>query len=253
MSEEKEQVPDKEEIERRKKDIKNTMCCPHCEAPLAKWAVPHTLFTNWTNDFMYVCFNDECAYLVRGFEAAARMGNGGSYRLMYDPILDCCEPVPVQNKQALRKSIVDESVEAQAAEAKEIGKESITGNWKLVSSKMIDTAGASSYPLGDEPQGMLVYMEDGTMLVQNMPAEGTLFQTVDGEVTALETYGAYSGRFELAGPDKIVHYIDNSIVAEWNGIRQERTIMIENERLILISPLLVVGSQLQRAHMTWKR
>lgn len=246
------QAPSKEEIEQRKKEIKNTLCCPHCGEKLSKWAVPHTLFTTWTNDFMYVCFNDECSYLLRGFEAAARVGNVGSYRLMYDPDLDCCQPVPVLSKQALREGIVDEADEVQKTKAG-VDRESIVGTWKLVSSKMMDTGGQTSYPLGQEPQGMLAYFEDGRMSIQNMPADGALFQSTDGNTIALETYGAYSGRYELISGDKIIHHIENSIHPDWNNMTQERSIKIESDRLTLASPLLAEGNKLQMAHMTWKK
>ncbi len=246
------QIPSKEEIEQRKKEIKNTMSCPHCGEQLKKWAVPQTMFTSWTNDFMYICFNDECSYLQRGFEAAAKVGNPGSYRLMYDPELDCCQPIPVLSKQALRESIVDESAEVQKA-ATGVDHDSIVGNWKLVSSKFVDVQGQTSYPLGQEPQGILSYLADGRMSIQNMPADGTLFQSSDGDTIALETYGAYSGRYELKGGEKIIHSIENSIHPEWNGLRQERSIKIEGERLTLVSPLILEGIKLQRAHMTWKK
>lgn len=246
------QAPSKEEIEQKKTEIKNTLCCPHCGEKLNKWAVPHTLFTTWTNDFMYICFNDECIYLMRGFEAAARVGNNGSFRLMYDPELDCCQPVPVPSKQALRESIVDESDETQPTKTV-IDRESIVGNWKLVSSKLLDTGGHTSYPLGQEPQGMLSYFEDGRMSVQNMPADGALFQSTEGNTIALETYGAFGGRYELSSGDKIVHHIENSIHPDWNGLKQERSIKIESERLTLVSPLIVEGNKLHMAHMTWKK
>jgi len=181
------------------------------------------------------------------------MGNNGSYRLMYDPELDCCQPVPVLNKRALRESIVDESDEAQKAQVAGINRKTIVGTWKLVSSKMVDVDGQVSYPLGQEPQGMLTYLEGGGMSVQNMPADGYLSQTTDGEVAALETYGAYSGRYELAGGDKIIHHIENSIHPDWNNLKQERSIKIESGRLTLISPLLAVNNKLQMAHMTWKK
>ncbi len=253
MTEEKNQVPDKEELERRKGEIKNNLCCPHCGEKLSKWAVPHTLFTTWTNDFMYICFNDECNYLTRGFEAAAKMGNNGSYRLMYDPQLDCCQPVPVTNTRTLKEGIVDVSDEAQKNQNAGICGKDIAGTWKLVSVKMIGVDGQVNHPIGHEPQGMLSYIENGSMSVQNMPADGGLSQTSDGEVAALEAYGAYSGKYELVGGDKIIHHIENSIHPDWNNLKQERNIKIESDRLTLVSPLLTTDNKLQKAHMTWKK
>ena len=105
---ESEPVFTKEEVEERKQAVKVTRCCPHCNEPLQKWLVPQTIFTQWPNEFMYICFNDECSYYVRNQEAMARMGNSGSQRLMYDPEQDCCQPIPVMSANSLRDGIVEE-------------------------------------------------------------------------------------------------------------------------------------------------
>jgi len=96
---------DKEVIEQRKTEIKKTLRCPHCDSELKKWEVPQSIFTEWPNDYFYICFNDECPYFVRGWEAMAAQGNHCSYRLMYDPLTDCCQPAPVQTPEALRDGI----------------------------------------------------------------------------------------------------------------------------------------------------
>ena len=98
----------KEEVEERKKAVKDTLCCPHCDDRLQKWLVPQTLFTQWPNEFMYICFNDECPYYVRNQEAMLRLGNTGSQRLMYDPEQDCCQPIPVMSANSLRDGSVEE-------------------------------------------------------------------------------------------------------------------------------------------------
>ena len=99
----------KAELEKRKKDIKHTMKCPYCEEKLRKWAVPDNPFTcTWDNDFMYICFNDECPYYVRGWDYMYREGNRGtSYRLMYNPERDYCGPIPVPSPKALKEGIID--------------------------------------------------------------------------------------------------------------------------------------------------
>lgn len=101
--------PEKEELENRKKNIKNTLCCPHCGGRMRKWAVPDNPFCcTWNNDYMYICFNDACPYYVRGWEFLRKEGNTGSYRLMYHPEKDVCMPIPVPNPRALRESIVED-------------------------------------------------------------------------------------------------------------------------------------------------
>jgi SAM-dependent methyltransferase len=102
-------VRDPDELERRKAAVAETMSCPYCSERLRKWAVPQTPFTEWDQEFLYVCFNDRCPYLLRGWRAMAEQGNTGfSYRLMFNPGNGRCLPMPIPSLKALRESIVDE-------------------------------------------------------------------------------------------------------------------------------------------------
>jgi SAM-dependent methyltransferase len=101
---------EKEELDRRKKFVKQTLQCPYCSERMKKWAVPDNPFAcTWDNEFMYICFNDECPYFVRGWDHMYREGNrGASYRCMYNPESDCCSPIPVPSPKALRESIIED-------------------------------------------------------------------------------------------------------------------------------------------------
>ena len=96
----------KQEVQRKTQEISKTLRCPHCGEKLEKWAVPQNCFTQWPNEYMYICFNDECPYFVRGWDSMASQMNPGSYRLMYDPLTDSCQPVPVFNRTMLREGIM---------------------------------------------------------------------------------------------------------------------------------------------------
>lgn len=97
----------KEELEKRKNQVKYTLCCPYCGETMQKWAVPENPFAyTWDNDFLYICFNDACPYYVRGWDFMAKEGNSGSYRCMYNPENDTCNPIPVRTPRALRESIL---------------------------------------------------------------------------------------------------------------------------------------------------
>jgi SAM-dependent methyltransferase len=101
-------LPDPEELERRKGAVKDTLHCPHCNEALLKWALPQNPFTEWDMEFLFVCFNDTCPFLVRGWEVMYRQGNMGlSYRFAYNPDRDQCMSVPVPNLHALKEGIVD--------------------------------------------------------------------------------------------------------------------------------------------------
>ena len=102
------EMPDKEDLEKRKRAVKETLCCPYCNEKLRKWTVPENPFAcTWDNEFMYICFNDGCPYYVRGWDFMIKEGNSGSYRLMYNPEKDIFNPVPVHTPRALREGITD--------------------------------------------------------------------------------------------------------------------------------------------------
>jgi SAM-dependent methyltransferase len=99
-----------EEVEKKKKRVKETLKCPYCGEKMKKWAVPDNPFSyTWDNDFMYICFNDSCRYYVRGWDHMYKEGiRGVSYRLMYNPEKDYCSPIPVPSSKSLRDGIIQE-------------------------------------------------------------------------------------------------------------------------------------------------
>lgn len=99
---------DPEGVERRMAAVKDTLRCPHCDDRLRKWAVPQNPFSEWDTEFLYVCFNDECPYLVRGWEVMFRQGNRGlSYRFTYHHFRDRCMSIPVPTLHAGKEGIID--------------------------------------------------------------------------------------------------------------------------------------------------
>lgn len=98
---------DEEEIRARKERVRETMRCPYCGEKLSKWEVPQTPFTEWDAEYLYICFKDQCPYLLRGWHAMGAQGIAGmSYRLMYNPTNDRCMPVPIYSLTAMRENIV---------------------------------------------------------------------------------------------------------------------------------------------------
>lgn len=95
--------PPAEVVAARKARVRETLCCPYCEEKLEKLEVPASPFCEWPNEYMYVCFNNDCPYLISGWDVMAAQGNPGfSYRLMYNPALDCCMPTPLPSTHADR-------------------------------------------------------------------------------------------------------------------------------------------------------
>ena len=81
--------------------------CPHCSVPMERWATP--LGSSWDARFLWVCFNDECAYFVRGWVfLEEHFGRRASYRHSLDPSTGATGPLPVWSRAALRDQILPE-------------------------------------------------------------------------------------------------------------------------------------------------
>jgi len=98
-----------EEMKAQREEVKRTLCCPHCGQKMKKWIIPDSPFNTWQNEYMYICFNDACPYLVRGWDVMSRQGNASmSYRQMFNPENGSLTPMPVPNLKALKDGILEE-------------------------------------------------------------------------------------------------------------------------------------------------
>lgn len=89
--------------------VRESLLCPHCGERLKKWATPNHPFSTWDTDFLYICFNDACPYVVGTWQAMSRQGNPGiSCRFVYDRARDSAIAIPIVNLNALRDGIVEE-------------------------------------------------------------------------------------------------------------------------------------------------
>ncbi len=98
---------DRATVEARKKKVRETLRCPYCEQKLVKYDVPQTPFTEWDSEYVYVCLNQTCSYLLNGWATMREQGNlGFSYCLMYDPNHDYFRAIPVPSVTAMKHYLV---------------------------------------------------------------------------------------------------------------------------------------------------
>jgi hypothetical protein len=118
----------------------------------------------------------------------------------------------------------------------------LAGTWSLVAWRRLASDGTTTFPLGQDARGLLVYTEDGAMSVHvagaNRPPTGSpdpLGGDQAARASAYSTYLAYWGTYELQ-PDAIVHHIDASLYPAWTGERQARAYTHDAGHLVLRTP-----------------
>jgi len=96
-------------IQARKDEVGKTLECPYCRERLSKWEVPDDPCIDWPNDYLYLCFNDFCPFVVRGWRHMWNQGIlGTSYRYLFNPLKGTSMTVPIRGLTDLRPGIVEE-------------------------------------------------------------------------------------------------------------------------------------------------
>ncbi|MBW1713646.1 MAG: ogr/Delta-like zinc finger family protein [Deltaproteobacteria bacterium] len=81
--------------------------CPHCGQKLSKWSLPAE--STWSDDYHYVCFNDECQYYVKGWKHMEETrGIKCSYRYMCGQHGQQTGPLSVPNSKMGRDMIIED-------------------------------------------------------------------------------------------------------------------------------------------------
>jgi SAM-dependent methyltransferase len=84
--------------------VSGSTVCPHCGAEMDPIETP--LDSSWGGETHYVCFNDECTYFVKSWQAMENQGiEGAGYRCRLDP-RGMCGPIAVMSRDDLRMCII---------------------------------------------------------------------------------------------------------------------------------------------------
>jgi hypothetical protein len=93
--------------DRARRPMTGARTCPHCGDRLKKWLVPDG--ATWTEEFLFVCFNDDCSYYREGWEwMEQQYSQRASYRYMVNPTTGASSMIPVWSDSATREMIVED-------------------------------------------------------------------------------------------------------------------------------------------------
>ena len=114
---------------------------------------------------------------------------------------------------------------------------SVLGVWRLRSfySENVETKERSE-PFGPDPRGSLILHPDGRMTALITPRPRTAGAAESDRTAGSQRLVAYSGRFRLEPPDRLVTSVDVSWFEEWIGADQARTYTVDGDRLEIFTP-----------------
>jgi hypothetical protein len=142
----------------------------------------------------------------------------------------------------------------------DLAAEDLVGTWRLLEWAS-DGEDGIVYPMGEAPEGVLVYTTDGTMITTigrtgRPPLDGgdMVDGPVDQRLDAMATFIAYSGTFRAEDGD-VVHDVTMSLFPNWIGTTQRRHVALnaDGRRLVLSADPFVLRGRLSTQRLTWER
>jgi hypothetical protein len=142
-------------------------------------------------------------------------------------------------------------------------RDQLIGAWKLVSYVEEPVDGSQpTYPLGERPQGIIMYTPDGYMSAQLARPDrgrftsGDWFKGTDEEYRAeASSYIAYTGPFHVDEEKKtLTHSMFISLFPDWTGQTQPRVVSLEGDKLHLNTQSPIAsGGKIVNSHLAWRR
>lgn len=137
----------------------------------------------------------------------------------------------------------------------------LVGAWSLIEYESRYEDGSVRLPMGEMPQGLLIYSPNGIASVQmtrpgrQFFASGDWLNGTSDEITqAYESYLAYYGRYivdEEAGT--VTHHIESCTFPNWTNLQLVRRFLLQDDRLTLTTPPVLMDGGMRRGYLVWVR
>ena len=132
------------------------------------------------------------------------------------------------------------------------------GCWLLRSYELQQADGSTVHPMGEQPEGLLLYSPEGHMSVHllqpgaALPPAGKLPPGLPADLAmSYACYTSYFGRYRVdSGQRVITHQLRGASVLAWAGSEFPRHYALEADLLTLSA---AVNEQGSRAVLTWQR
>ena len=138
------------------------------------------------------------------------------------------------------------------------GEERLQGCWLLRAYELQQADGSVVQPMGEQPEGLLLYSPGGYMSVHLLqpgakpPAPAQLPPGLSADLAlSYACYSSYFGRYTANSEQRIItHHLRGASVLAWAGSEFPRHYQLEGDRLTLSA---TVNEQGSRAVLVWQR
>ncbi len=141
-------------------------------------------------------------------------------------------------------------------------RDALIGAWKLCSFVFVRVEdGAETFPVGERPQGLIVYTATGQMSV-HIQRRGRLVAHTDdwaeatpAEIdTAFKGYNGYAGSFAVDEErGVVVHSVELAWYQNWEGSQQTRFYELDGDLLTLSAGPRLLAGHMQTTRLVWER
>ncbi|NNH26562.1 lipocalin-like domain-containing protein [Acinetobacter terrestris] len=138
--------------------------------------------------------------------------------------------------------------------------QNLAGRWELVTFEQNYDDGRRVYPMGEGPQGIIQYTEDGYMSCmisrpnrENFTTGGQWNASDAEKAGAYNSMMSYAGRYSVAD-NTVTHFVDLSLFPNWIGGQQQRVFKFDDQGLLSLTARLEENtSEARTALLLWKR
>lgn len=137
----------------------------------------------------------------------------------------------------------------------------VIGTWRLVSYDTQTPEGVKTYPLGQDLEGVAIYLPNGRVSIQFMKRDRPLFKsgdawrgTLEEEREAFRGFFGYAGRYTIdAARSVVTHHLEIASAPNYVGTDLVRTFSFSGNRLTLRTPPRQLAGQTSTSTLIWER
>ena len=137
----------------------------------------------------------------------------------------------------------------------------LIGSWHLEKYEIRNQQKQPVLLWGKSASGLLIYLDNGYMSVQVSNNDRPVFANDDLRAGSTEEifqaftgYTAYFGKYKYQEKNnRVFHYVEQSAFPNWNGVTHTRFVSLNDAKLTLRTPPILINGESCEMQMFWQR